>query len=332
MSDAASDALKYDNWTKLVYKQLEDLEQKWHITIPASVALSSNVMKARLENLEYNLGVKPHRLSSIDERLFRLGEVPEEQVTATRRIKIVEDAWHIISYHPQSLGDRIAQIVQQKNIKLISALSEYGKVSILLKLMYDEEDKMKTSGEVALGPKRQEAVRSFEGDKPTLMFKDSDPKGLEDQPPSRKSYIDTPRDIANKVSIDESTYLDKFHKLVEECQGNMPVDMKNILSIMPHILKLQAQKAAVYGRSYARHGDLSIFLNTERKWDRISNIMDKAMQEGTEHLYETGTATETFVDTVVDLASYSLLWLGYIRETHPEAWDKFVDTNKLSLD
>lgn len=107
-------------------------------------------------------------------------------------------------------------------------------------------------------------------------------------------------------------------------------DTQNMLYVLPMLLELQAQKSAVYGRSYCRHGDLSIFLNVERKWDRIANIMEKAMKDGTGSLYETGTPTETFVDTVVDLASYGLLWIGYIMETHPEAFQKFMESNELA--
>ena len=109
-------------------------------------------------------------------------------------------------------------------------------------------------------------------------------------------------------------------------------DFTNIIEILPVILELQLQKSSVYGRSYCRHGDLSIFFNTERKWDRIVNIMEKAIATGkVQNLYsdESGTPTETFFDTVVDLASYSLLWLGYIAEHNPQIVKSFMETNKL---
>ena len=111
--------------------------------------------------------------------------------------------------------------------------------------------------------------------------------------------LDTTAKICKSVeSRVQQQYLDKFVKLIEDMEGNVSIDMRNMLEFLPHLLKLQAQKSAVYGRSYARHGDLSIFLNTERKWDRISNIMDKAMKEGIDYLYsdKAGTATETFLD------------------------------------
>lgn len=107
-------------------------------------------------------------------------------------------------------------------------------------------------------------------------------------------------------------------------------DNINMLEFIPYLLKLQNDKAAIYGRSYCRHGDLSIFLNLERKWDRISNIMSKAMKEGTDTLFEQGTATETFMDTVVDLASYAMLWAAYCMREHPEAFKQFVESNHLS--
>lgn len=120
-----------------------------------------------------------------------------------------------------------------------------------------------------------------------------------------------------------------FEKSVDS-QSESSQDTQNMLKVFQAILELQSQKAAVYGRSYCRHGDLSIFMNVERKWDRISNIMEKAMKNGTETLYQTGTPTETFVDTIVDLASYSLLWVGYIAENRPEAFQKFLESNNLT--
>ena len=127
--------------------------------------------------------------------------------------------------------------------------------------------------------------------------------------------------------------LEKFQKFLENNQV-ITYDTQNMLEVIPYILQLQAQKSTVYGRSYCRHGDLSIFFNLERKWDRISNIMNKAIKDGSSMLFtdKSGTATETFMDTIVDLTSYGLLWVGYIKEKHPEVFQKFLDDNKLKLD
>ncbi len=114
-------------------------------------------------------------------------------------------------------------------------------------------------------------------------------------------------------------------------QPQLCPDNVNLMKIFPHLLKLQNDKGRVYGRSYAKHGDVSIFLNVERKFDRISNIMDRAMREGlnTLHSEASSTATETFLDTVVDLGLYSLMWVGYIKDEYPEEYQKFLAANNL---
>lgn len=114
-------------------------------------------------------------------------------------------------------------------------------------------------------------------------------------------------------------------------QPQLCPDNVNLMKIFPQLLKLQNDKGRVYGRSYAKHGDVSIFLNVERKFDRISNIMDRAMREGlnTLHSEASSTATETFLDTVVDLGLYSLMWVGHIKDEYPEEYQKFLVANNL---
>ena len=102
-----------------------------------------------------------------------------------------------------------------------------------------------------------------------------------------------------------------------------------MVEVIPYLIELQDDKGKLYGRSYARHGDISIFMNVERKFDRLANMMESAMKNGTDKLYEMGTETETFLDTVADLAIYSTMWVGYIKENHPEVWESFVSRNNL---
>lgn len=118
-------------------------------------------------------------------------------------------------------------------------------------------------------------------------------------------------------------YLDSQDEL---CEDNVAV-----MKLLPYLLRLQNDKGRVYGRSYCKHGDTSIFLNVERKFDRISTIMDRAMRTGTDSLYESGssTPTETFMDTVVDLGLYGLMWAAYISTEHPEVYKQFLTLNKL---
>ena len=128
--------------------------------------------------------------------------------------------------------------------------------------------------------------------------------------------------------------LKDFEKYLQS-QDTLCEDNINILTIMPALLQLQNTKGNIYGRSWCKHEDMSAFFNLERKFDRISNIMEKAMKNGTEETLfgkdsPASTPTETFVDTVVDLGLYSLMWVGLIMERHPEQYQKFLEANKLN--
>lgn len=111
-------------------------------------------------------------------------------------------------------------------------------------------------------------------------------------------------------------------------------DNKNLLGILPKLLTLQNSKESQYGRSWCKHKDFSAFFNVERKWDRIFNIMSRVIKEGSQILEDErkiGTPTETFVDTIVDLGLYSLMWAGLIRELRPEHYEKFLKNNNLNF-
>ena len=111
-------------------------------------------------------------------------------------------------------------------------------------------------------------------------------------------------------------------------------DTKNLKEIIPSIIQLQDDKSKLYGRSWCKYGEVSAFFNLARKYDRLENIMKKALNEGTAilHSKESSTANETFLDTVVDTAVYSLLWVGYIKENYPEEWKIFLKNNNLILE
>ena len=121
-------------------------------------------------------------------------------------------------------------------------------------------------------------------------------------------------------------FYDYINNEEEFCKDN-----ELLLELIPKLLKLQNDKGRLYGRSFLKHGDISVFMNVERKFDRISNIMTKAMREGTDSLHtsDSSTPTETFLDTIIDLGMYSLMWAGYIKETHPEEFEAFINSNNL---
>lgn len=137
-------------------------------------------------------------------------------------------------------------------------------------------------------------------------------------------------EVMKQKGYNKEALVQGFQDYVDR-QSQLCRDNVNLMEIFPQLLKLQNDKGRVYGRSYAKHGDVSIFLNIERKFDRISNIMDRVMQEGlnTLHSEASSTATETFLDTVVDLGLYSLMWVGYIKDEHPEEYQRFLTANNL---
>ena len=139
------------------------------------------------------------------------------------------------------------------------------------------------------------------------------------------------KDIVNRMSADKKTKLLGFAKYLDS-QTVIQHDNANLLGILPYLLTLQNTKETQYGRSWCKHEDFSAFFNVERKWDRIYNIMGRVIEQGTQVLGDsnlTGTPTETFMDTIVDLGLYSLMWAGLIKETRPEQYEKFLVSNGL---
>lgn len=137
--------------------------------------------------------------------------------------------------------------------------------------------------------------------------------------PNDSSMIESKQDTQTNEALDS----------VPVSDADVSQDQENLKKIIPLIVQLQKQKSERYGRSYCKHGELSIFFNLERKWDRLSNMMDSILQSGGD-IHSSGTPDETFTDTVIDLASYALLWAGYIAETRPDAMDEFIKAHNLT--
>lgn len=73
--------------------------------------------------------------------------------------------------------------------------------------------------------------------------------------------------------------------------------------------KLQYKKEQTYGNSWEKRGEMGVFFNVARKFDRVESMT----------LYEAKDAVgESKMDTIGDLAVYSLLWLTYSLRKDPE--------------
>lgn len=79
--------------------------------------------------------------------------------------------------------------------------------------------------------------------------------------------------------------------------------------------KTQCKKEGTYGRSFCKRGELDIFFNTARKFDRIENMMINGARD------EVGEGT---IDTVGDMANYGMLWLTYYIRENPEAFESWA--------
>lgn len=135
------------------------------------------------------------------------------------------------------------------------------------------------------------------------------------------------------LDVIKDSIIKEYEKYVSS-QKQLYPDGINAHKVITPILHLQHDKEAVYGQSWRKYGNISAFMNVARKWDRIDNIMRNAMENGMNTLFssEAETAQETFLDTVVDLASYTLLWVGYLSQEHPDMWEKFLESNRLKQD
>ena len=141
--------------------------------------------------------------------------------------------------------------------------------------------------------------------------------------------LDNAEDQGDKkeVSIMSNDYVDVNEKIKNLLSRNdLCVDSQNVLEIMPDLIKLQNDKANLYGRSWCKHGEISAFFNIERKWDRFQNIMEKCLDNGVNNtIYDSEENTDVFIDTVLDLTAYTSMLLGYIKENHPDEYKRFME-------
>lgn len=122
----------------------------------------------------------------------------------------------------------------------------------------------------------------------------------------------------------------KLLKYLNEAEKINP-DNRNLLEVIPYFLKLQNMKEASYGSSWNEYGHVSAFMNVDRKFARIRNIMKRVMKEGEQVLGgdTANISTETVMDTVGDMGVYCFLWITLFKETHPQMFDSFLKLNNL---
>ncbi len=85
------------------------------------------------------------------------------------------------------------------------------------------------------------------------------------------------------------------------------------------LLPFHRAREFTYQMSFAKRGEIGIWMNLARKYDRIDNLARHVFEEVEE------SAGVSLVDTLVDLALYSLKWLAVIKQLRPEDLEKWID-------
>jgi hypothetical protein len=101
---------------------------------------------------------------------------------------------------------------------------------------------------------------------------------------------------------------------------DMDVRDDNLLfvAVFPFLAEIQYTKEGGYGRSWCKRGEMDVFFNTARKFDRIENIMLNGGKD------EVGEAT---IDTVGDMTNYGFLWMTYYLREHTTIFLEWAKNN-----
>ena len=92
----------------------------------------------------------------------------------------------------------------------------------------------------------------------------------------------------------------------------------DVQAVMQILNEFHRQREATYDLSFAKRGEVGIWINLARKTDRLDKVVAKVL-EG-----ELGYNV-VLVDTLVDTALYAMKWLSVIRTVRPNDWRDWFD-------
>ena len=101
--------------------------------------------------------------------------------------------------------------------------------------------------------------------------------------------------------------------LVDDLTKNITVEqhLKDVISIMDALDAFHAARESTYAMSFAQRGEIGVWMNLARKYDRIDNLARKTFDDG-------GSNGVTLVDTLVDTAMYALKWIAIIKHVREQ--------------
>lgn len=116
---------------------------------------------------------------------------------------------------------------------------------------------------------------------------------------------DVPDDLLNTIV--------KIHFTLPQMDVGLSNEIRedNLLmtAVFVVLSQLQYSKEGTYGRSWCKRGEMDVFFNLARKFDRLENMMLNEAKD------EVG---EPLIDTVGDEANYGLLWMTLFLRKHPK--------------
>lgn len=113
-------------------------------------------------------------------------------------------------------------------------------------------------------------------------------------------------------------------------------DNAKVTKMAEVLVAIQHDKEKFYGSSWKGKGEYrGILANIDRKYDRLDKIATDEVNGKMEKLPTETVLTdeqklrvgESKIDAVADLANYCLLYMTWLQEQHPGAFDHWLDTN-----
>lgn len=130
--------------------------------------------------------------------------------------------------------------------------------------------------------------------------------------------------VANKEAI---VYEETLPRMNFDANRDHRVE-ENFMRVAKYVNLLQLAKNVYYDNSWSKRGLLSMFFNMERKWERIA-----AQIANTASMDDLGDHNgETFVDTCVDLAAYSMKLCAWVFVRRPDLYKRFLETLTSELE
>ncbi len=112
---------------------------------------------------------------------------------------------------------------------------------------------------------------------------------------------------------------------------NGPEKDADFREVIEAIFQLQSFKGRRYGNSWCKHGEaISIFGNTSRKYDRIENMMKDFVEQ--KKPLPKPDSEESVAETVADLATYSILWMTWIKRNRPAEYESWITKIRKALE